>query len=65
VISRDPEPGRHGNGGSGFGVWRQGTYLMPARMKLWTNWRWNRRKATSNGPEVRSVAAVMIDQSMP
>ena len=40
-------------------------YLMPARMKLCTNWRWNSRKATSSGPEVISVAAVMTDQSTP
>ena len=38
---------------------------MPARMKLCTNWRWNSRKAISSGAEVISVAAVMIDQSMP
>ena len=30
-----------------------------------TNWRWNSRKPTSSGAEVISVAAVMIDQSMP
>ena len=34
-------------------------------MKLCTNWRWNSRKATSKGALVISVAAVMIDQSMP
>lgn len=34
-------------------------------MKLCTNWRWNSRKASSSGPDVISVAAVMIDQSMP
>jgi hypothetical protein len=38
---------------------------MPARMKLWTNWRWNSRKAIRSGPEVISVAAVMTDQSTP
>ena len=38
---------------------------MPARMKHCTNWRWNSRNATSSGAEVISVAAVMIDQSMP
>ena len=40
-------------------------YRIPARMKLCTNWRWNSRKATSSGADVISVAAVMIDQSMP
>ena len=30
-----------------------------------TNWRWNSRNATSSGAVVSSVAAVMIDQSMP
>ena len=34
-------------------------------MKLWTNWCWKRRNATSSGAEVMSVAAVMIDQSTP
>jgi len=38
---------------------------MPARMKLCTNWRWKSRKARSRGSVVISVAAVMIDQSMP
>jgi hypothetical protein len=38
---------------------------MPARMKLWTNWRWKSRKAISSGPEVMRVAAVMMDQSTP
>ena len=30
-----------------------------------TNWRWNSRNATRSGVVVSSVAAVMIDQSMP
>ena len=34
-------------------------------MKLCTNCRWNNKKAMSSGAEVISVAAVMIDQSMP
>jgi len=34
-------------------------------MKLCTNCRWNSRNATSSGAVVSSVAAVMIDQSMP
>ena len=34
-------------------------------MKLCTNWRWKSRKPTSSGAEVMSVAAQMIDQSMP
>jgi hypothetical protein len=34
-------------------------------MKLCTNWRWNSRKPISSGAEVISVAAQMIDQSMP
>ncbi len=38
---------------------------MPARMKLWTNWRWKSRKAMRSGPEVMRVAAVMMDQSTP
>ena len=41
------------------------SYLMPARMNDCTNCRWNRRKATSSGPEVMSVAAVMMAQSTP
>ncbi len=40
-------------------------HLMPARMKLCTNWRWNNRKPMSSGPEVMMVAAVITDQSMP
>ncbi len=40
-------------------------YRIPARMKLWTNWRWNNRKAISRGPEVIRVAALMMDQSTP
>ena len=40
-------------------------HLIPARMKLCTNCRWNSRKATSSGALVMSVAAVTIDQSMP
>ena len=38
---------------------------MPARMKLWTNWRWKSRKPTRSGAEVIKVAAVMMDQSTP
>src|SRR5436190_9172388 len=34
-------------------------------MNDWTNCRWNRRNATSSGPVDSSVAAVMIDQSIP
>jgi hypothetical protein len=34
-------------------------------MKLCTNWRWNKRKATRRGAEVIKVAAVITDQSMP
>ena len=30
-----------------------------------TNWRWNSRKATSSGPELMRVAAVITDQSTP
>jgi hypothetical protein len=37
---------------------------MPARMKDWTNCRWNNRKASSSGAEVSSVAALMMAQSM-
>src|SRR5262249_54011233 len=40
-------------------------HLMPARRKLWMNWRWNSRKPSRSGAEVISVAAQMIDQSMP
>ena len=40
-------------------------HLIPARMKLCTNWRWNSRKPISSGAEVISVAAQMTDQSMP
>ena len=42
-----------------------GRYLMPARMKLCTNCRWNKRKASSSGPDVISVAALITDHSMP
>ena len=44
---------------------RDDNYRIPARMKLCTNWRWNNRKATSSGPDVINVAAVMMDQSTP
>ena len=30
-----------------------------------TNWRWKSRNATSSGPEVIRVAAVITDQSTP
>ena len=36
---------------------------MPARMNDCTNCHWNSRKATSSGPEVISVPAVMIVQT--
>ena len=35
----------------GFLIGPAPAYLMPARMKLCTNWRWNSRNATSRGPE--------------
>ena len=38
---------------------------MPARMNDCTNCLWKSRKATSSGPEVISVAEVMIVQSTP
>lgn len=38
---------------------------IPARMKLWTNCRWNSRKEINNGADVINVAAVMTDQSIP
>ena len=38
---------------------------MPARMKDCTNWRWNSRNRISSGPLLRSVAAVITDQSIP
>ncbi len=47
------------------GAFHHPDHLMPARMKLWMNWRWNSRNAISRGPEVISVAAVMSDQSTP
>ncbi len=34
-------------------------------MKLWMNWRWNRRNPMSSGAVVINVAAQMTDQSMP
>ena len=40
-------------------------HLIPARMKDWTNCRWNSRKAMSSGAAVISVAAVITDQSTP
>ena len=46
-------------------ILREAGYRMPARMNDCTNWRWKSRKAASRGPEVMSVAAVTIDQSMP
>ena len=42
-----------------------GIYLMPARMNDCTNCRWNSKNAISSGPDVISVAAVMIVQSTP
>jgi hypothetical protein len=57
-------PARGGNPERGA-VERGGGQRMPARMKLCTNWRWKSRNATSSGPEVIKVAAVMIDQSTP
>ena len=47
--------------------WRQLglRHRIPARKKLWMNWRWNSRKPTSSGAEVISVAAQITDQSMP
>ena len=39
--------------------------VIPARMNDWTNCRWKSRNAISSGAVVSSVAAVMIDQSMP
>src|SRR4029453_86063 len=40
-------------------------HRMPALMNDWTNCLWNNRNAISNGAVVSSVAAVMIDQSIP
>src|SRR5713226_2981230 len=54
---------RNKSGHDEFNV--QAVYRTPARMKLWTNWRWNRRKARSSGAEVISVAAQITDQSIP
>src|SRR5262245_13254388 len=45
--------------------YRRPAYRMPARMKDWTNCRWKSRNARRSGPDVSSVAAVMIDQSTP
>ena len=50
---------------SGRGVRLEVAQRMPARMKLWTNWRWKSRKPTRSGAEVIKVAAVMMDQSTP
>src|SRR5262245_35457342 len=44
---------------------RDDLHRMPARMNDWTNCRWKRRNAIRSGAVVRSVAAVMTDQSMP
>ena len=43
----------------------QNLHLIPARMNDCTNCRWNSRNAISRGPAESSVAALMIDQSMP
>ena len=40
-------------------------HLIPARMNDCTNCRWNSRNAISSGPAESSVAALMIDQSIP
>ena len=40
-------------------------YRIPARKKLWMNWRWNSTNPSRSGAEVISVAAQMTDQSMP
>ena len=55
------EPDRRLSARSG----RSAGQRMPARMKLCTNWRWNRRKPRRRGPEVIRVAAQITDQSMP
>ena len=44
---------------------RSECYLIPARIKLCTNWRWKSKKPTSSGAVVIKVAAQMIAQSMP
>src|SRR4029077_11655242 len=40
-------------------------HLIPAHMKDCTNCLWNNKNPMSSGAVVSSVAAVMIDQSMP
>ena len=40
-------------------------YLIPERMKLWTNWRWNSRKAMRSGETARRVPAEMTDNLTP
>ena len=40
-------------------------YLIPARMKFATNWRWKIRKAMISGAVVISVAALTKDHSTP
>ncbi len=42
-----------------------GFYLIPERMKLWTNWRWKSRKANSSGETARSVPAEMTEKLTP
>src|SRR6185369_4078937 len=60
--ARDPEGGRRNEINGDLSPFR---YRIPALMKDCTNWRWKRRNASSRGAEVMSVAAVMIDQSIP
>ncbi|MDP3285069.1 MAG: hypothetical protein Q8M56_11635, partial [Desulfobacterales bacterium] len=40
-------------------------YLMPERMKLWTNWRWNSRKAIRSGETASSVPAEITEKLTP
>ena len=40
-------------------------YLMPERMKLWTNWRWKSRKAISSGETAIIVPAEMTEKLTP
>src|SRR5512137_2064514 len=40
-------------------------YLIPERMKLWTNWRWKSRKAIRSGETASRVPAEMTEKLTP
>jgi len=43
----------------------KGSYLIPERMKLCTNWRWKSKKAIRRGETASRVPAEMTDKLTP